>query len=126
MLSPKKTASSSPIFVNTTGDAVFDDTLKQALSVKLEESPFLNVVPEQRVRETLRLMSRSPDERLSPPVAREVCERQSVKAMIAGEIAPLGSNYVITVKATVCQTGDSLAQEQVEATSKERVLGALG
>src|SRR6266852_4002652 len=113
-------------FVNTTGDAVFDDTLKQALSVKLEESPFLNVVPEQRVRETLRLMSRSPDERLSPPVAREVCQRQSVKAMIAGEIAPLGSNYVITVKASICQSGDSLAQEQVEATSKERVLGALG
>jgi len=113
-------------FVNTTGDAVFDDTLKQALAVKLEESPFLNVVPEQRVRETLRLMSRSPDERLSPPVAREVCQRQSVKAMIAGEIAPLGADYVITVKATVCQTGDSLAQEQVEATSKERVLGALG
>jgi serine/threonine protein kinase/tetratricopeptide (TPR) repeat protein len=113
-------------FVNTTGDAVFDDTLKQALAVKLQESPFLNVVPEQRVRETLRMMSRSPDERLSPPVAREVCQRQSVKAMIAGEIAPLGSNYVITVKASICQSGDSLAQEQVEATSKERVLSALG
>ena len=113
-------------FVNTTGDAVFDDTLKQALAVKLQESPFLNVVPEQRVRETLRLMSRSPDERLSPPLAREVCQRQSVKAMIAGEIAPLGANYVITVKASNCQSGDSLAQEQVEATSKERVLGALG
>ncbi len=113
-------------FVNTTGDSVFDGTLKQALAVKLEESPFLNVVPEQRVRETLRLMSRSPDERLSPPVAREVCQRQSVKAMIAGEIAPLGSNYVITVKASNCQSGDSLAQEQVEAASKERVLRALG
>jgi len=113
-------------FVNTTGDAVFDDTLKQALTVKLEESPFLNVVPEQRVRETLRMMSRSPDERLSPPVAREVCQRQSVKAMIAGEIAPLGADYVITVKASICQSGDSLAQEQVEATSKERVLSALG
>src|SRR2546427_695585 len=113
-------------FVNTTGDAVFDGTLKEALAVKLQESPFLNVVPEQRVRETLRMMSRSPDERFSPPLAREVCQRQSVKAMIAGEIAPLGSNHVITVKATVCQTGDSLAQEQVEATSKERVLGALG
>jgi eukaryotic-like serine/threonine-protein kinase len=113
-------------FVNTTGDAVFDGTLKEALAVKLQESPFLNVVPEQRVRETLRLMSRSADERLSPPLAREVCQRQSVKAMIAGEIAPLGGNYVITVKASVCQTGDSLAQEQVEATSKERVLGALG
>src|SRR5712691_5819788 len=113
-------------FVNTTGDAVFDGTLKEALAVKLQESPFLNVVPEQRVRETLRMMSRSPDERLSPPLAREVCQRQSVKAMIAGEIAPLGANYVITVKAIVCQTGDSLAQEQVEATSKERVLGALG
>ncbi len=113
-------------FVNTTGDAVFDDTLKQALAVKLQESPFLNVVPEQRVRETLRMMSRSPDERLTPQVAREVCQRQSVKAMIAGEIAPLGTNYVITVKASNCQSGDSLAQEQVEATSKERVLSALG
>src|SRR2546426_463089 len=113
-------------FVNTTGDAVFDDTLKEALTVKLQESPFLNVVPEQRVRETLRMMNRSPDERLSPPVAREVCQRQSVKAMIAGEIAPLGANYVITVKASNCQSGDSLAQEQIEAASKERVLGALG
>jgi eukaryotic-like serine/threonine-protein kinase len=113
-------------FVNTTGDAVFDGTLKEALAVKLQESPFLNVVPEQRVRETLRLMSRSPDERLSPPLAREVCQRQSLKAMIAGEIAPLGANYVITVKASICQSGDSLAQEQVEAASKEGVLHALG
>jgi len=113
-------------FVNTTGESVFDDTLRQALAVKLQESPFLNVVPEQRVRETLRLMGRSPDERMVPPVAREVCQRQNVKAMMAGKIAPLGSHYVISLDAINCLTGESLAGAQLEAASKEEVLRTLG
>jgi eukaryotic-like serine/threonine-protein kinase len=115
-----------PEFVNTTGETVFDGTLKQALAVKLQESPFLNVSPEERVRETMRFMGHPPDERLMPSLAREVCERQGVKAMLAGEIGPLGSHYVITLNAVNCHTGDSLAREQVEADSKEHVLRTLG
>jgi tetratricopeptide (TPR) repeat protein/predicted Ser/Thr protein kinase len=112
--------------VNSTGDAVFDDTIKQALAVKLQESPFLNVVSDERVRETLRQMSRSADERIPPPVAREVCQRQNTKAMIAGEISKLGSHYVIGLNAVNCASGDSFAREQIEAESQERVLHALG
>ncbi|MBI4462772.1 MAG: tetratricopeptide repeat protein [Acidobacteria bacterium] len=112
-------------FVNTTGDAVFDGTLKQALAVKLEESPFLNIVPDARVRETLKLMNRPAEERITGGVAREICERQGIKAMLEGSIAGLGTNYVITLNAMNCRTGDSLAREQVEAASKEEVLGAL-
>jgi len=113
-------------FVNTTGDAVFDGTLKQALEVQLAQSPFLNLLPEERVRQTLRLMNRPPEERVVGPVAREVCQRQNVKALLCGEIAPLGSHYVITLDALNCATGDSLAKEQVEAMSKEEVLSMLG
>ena len=113
-------------FVNRTGDGVFDGTLKQALAVKLGESPFLNIVPEQRVQETLRFMGRPPDAAMTPGLAREVCERNDIKAMISGEIAPLGSHYVITLVASNCRTGESLAREQVEAVSKEEVLRALG
>jgi serine/threonine protein kinase/tetratricopeptide (TPR) repeat protein len=113
-------------FVNTTGDPVFDGTLKQALAVKLEESPFLNVLPEQRVQETLRQMNRPPEERVVGAVAREICQRRQVKALLEGSIAGLGSNYVITLNALNCQTGDSLAREQAEARSKEEVLQALG
>ncbi|MFQ5776938.1 MAG: protein kinase [Terriglobia bacterium] len=113
-------------FVNTTGDSVFDGTLKQALAVKLEESPFLNIVPEQRVRKTLGLMGRRPDERVTPTIAQEICQRQGIKAMMTGEIASLGSQYVLTLNAVNCQTGDSLAREQVQAAGKEEVLAALG
>src|SRR5579863_763901 len=113
-------------FTNTTGDAVFDGTLRQALAVKLEESPFLNLVPEQQVQETLRFMGRSPDERLSPATAREVCIRLGVKAMVTGEIAPLGTRYVVTLNALNCQSGDTLASQQAAAGSKEQVLDALG
>ncbi len=113
-------------FVNTTGDSVFDGTLKQALAIKLEESPFLNIVPEQRVREALRLMDRSPDQRVAGSVAQEICLRENIKAMMTGQIAPLGSRYVLTLSAVNCATGDSLAREQVEAESKEEVLSALG
>ncbi len=113
-------------FVNTTGNAVFDDTLKKALAVQLGQSPYLNIVPEQRVRETLKFMGRSPDERLTAAVAREACQRQGDKAVLTGSIASLGSNYAITIEAMNCATGESLAREQVEAESPEKVLTALG
>ncbi len=115
-----------PEFINTTGESVFDGTLKQALAVKLQESPFLNVIPEDRARETLRFMGRQPDERITPSLAREVCERQGVKAMLTGEIAQLGSHYVITLNGVNCHTGESLAREQIEVNSKEQVLNGLG
>jgi eukaryotic-like serine/threonine-protein kinase len=113
-------------FTNTTGDSVFDGTLKQALAVDLEQSPFLRVLPGARVRETLGFMGRSPDERLTTDLARDLCLRAGSKAMLAGSIANLGSQYVVTLNALNCQSGDSLAQEQAEASAKEQVLGALG
>jgi eukaryotic-like serine/threonine-protein kinase len=113
-------------FTNTTGDSVFDGTLKQALAVDLEQSPFLRVLPGSRVRQTLGYMGRSPDERLTTDLARDLCVRAGSKAMLSGSIANLGSQYVITLNALNCQTGDSLAQEQAEASSKEQVLSGLG
>ncbi|HJY85784.1 MAG TPA: protein kinase [Candidatus Acidoferrales bacterium] len=113
-------------FVNTTGDPVFDVTLKQALAVQLEQSPFLNILPEERVRQALRYMGRSPEERLTATLAREVCQRESSKALLAGTVASLGSQYVLTLEASNCASGETLGREQVEANSKERVLGALG
>ncbi|MDQ3667201.1 MAG: protein kinase [Acidobacteriota bacterium] len=113
-------------FDNETGDEVFDGALKQALAIQLEQSPFLNIFPEQQIRETLRYMGRSPDERVTKEVAREICERQGLKAMLIGSIAPLGSHYVIALDAVNAHTGDVLAREQVEAESKEQVLGVLG
>jgi predicted Ser/Thr protein kinase len=112
-------------FVNTTGDAVFDGTLKQALAVQLGQSPYLNILPESRIREALKFMGRSGDERLTNDVAREVCQREGVKAMMVGSISSLGSHYVITLEAVNAQNGDSLAREQVEAESKEQVLKSL-
>ncbi|PYS87119.1 MAG: hypothetical protein DMF70_01220, partial [Acidobacteria bacterium] len=112
--------------VNTTGDSVFDGTLKQALAVQLGQSPFLNIFSDERVRETLRYMGRSPDERVTNQVAREICERQGIKAMLTGSIASLGSHYVITLEALNGHTGDALAREQVEAESKEQVISKLG
>ena len=113
-------------FTNTTGDAVFDGTLKQALAVHLGQSPFLNLFADERVRETLRLMNRSPDERVTPTVGREICQRQGLKAMLTGTIASLGRNYVINLEAVNGQTGDVLAREQGEAEGKEQVLRTLG
>lgn len=113
-------------FANTTGDPVFDGTLKQALAVQLEQSPFLNIFSDERVRETLRYMNRQPDERLTIPIAREIAARQGLKAMLFGGISSLGSNYVITLEAMNAQTGDVVAREQVEAERKEQVLRALG
>ncbi len=113
-------------FANTTGDAVFDGTLKQALAVDLDQSPFLRVVPPAQVQKTLGFMGRSPDERLTVDLARDLCLRLGSKAMLSGSIASLGTQYVLTLNAINCQTGDSLAQQQAEASSKEQVLSALG
>ena len=112
-------------FLNHTGDAVFDLTLREALAVQLSQSPFLEIVPEDRVRETLRMMTRPADERLTRQVAREVCERLGAKAMLEGQIAALGKSYVLTLEATACSAGESLAREQAQVESKERVLLAL-
>lgn len=113
-------------FANSTGDAVFDDALKIALSVSLRQSPFLNLLPDSQVSKTLRLMTRPADTKLTPEVARELCQRAGSKAYIAGAIGSLGTEYVLGLKAANCQSGDTLAQEQVTATSKEKVLDALG
>jgi serine/threonine protein kinase/tetratricopeptide (TPR) repeat protein len=113
-------------FANSTGDAVFDDTLKQALSVALNQSPFLNVLSENKVAATLQQMSRPTGTKLTPEVARELCQRAGSKAYIAGSIANLGSQYVLGLKAANCQSGDPLAEEQVTAAAKEKVLDALG
>src|SRR6059058_1065632 len=113
-------------FVNTTGDAVFDGALKQALAVQLDQSPFLNIFPDERVQETLRLMNHPPETRVTRDVAREICERQGLKAMLVGSIAPLGSHYVIALDAVNARTGDVLDREQTEAESKEQVLSVLG
>ena len=112
-------------FVNTTGDSVFDGTLKQALAVQLEQSPYLNIVPQSRIQEALRFMGRPADERITSDVAREICLREGVKAMLTGSISGLGSHYVIDLNAANAQTGDSLARAQVEAESKEQVLKSL-
>jgi serine/threonine protein kinase/tetratricopeptide (TPR) repeat protein len=113
-------------FANSTGDAVFDDTLKTALNVSLRQSPFLNVLSDSEVAKTLQEMTRPAGTRLSPEIARELCQRAGSKAYIAGSISSLGSEYVLGLKAVNCQSGDMLAQEQVTAASKEKVLVALG
>jgi tetratricopeptide (TPR) repeat protein len=113
-------------FTNTTGDAVFDDTLKTALGVSLRQSPFLNLLPDDSVAATLRLMTRPADTKLTPELARELCQRAGSKAYIAGSIASLGSQYVLGLKAANCQSGNALAEEQVTAASKEKVLDTLG
>ncbi len=112
-------------FINKTGDSVFDDTLKQGLSVQLEQSPFLAVVSDRRVNETLKLMGRQAGDRLTPQVAQEVCQRTGSKAMLTSSIAGLGSQYVIGLKAVNCNTGDVLAEAQEQAAGKEAVLKAL-
>jgi len=113
-------------FANSTGDAVFDDTLKTALSVALNQSPFLNVLSENKVADTLQQMTRPAGTRLTPELARELCQRTGSKAYIAGSIGSLGSEYVVGLKAVNCQNGDLLAQQQVTAPAKEKVLDVLG
>ncbi len=113
-------------FVNTTGDPVFDGTLKQALGIQLEQSPVLNVLSDRRVDATLKLMSRPPDERLNHETAREVCLRSDSKALLEGSISSVGSHYLIGLKAVNCQTGDTLASAQAEADNRDDVLKRLG
>jgi tetratricopeptide (TPR) repeat protein/predicted Ser/Thr protein kinase len=113
-------------FVNTTGDPAFDVVLKPALAGQLEQSPYLNIVSDDRVRDTLRYMSRSPDERVTDALAREICQRESIKAVLGGSIVTVGSHYVMALNATNCASGESIAREQREAGSKETVLAELG
>jgi tetratricopeptide (TPR) repeat protein len=113
-------------FVNTTGDPVFDVTLRQGLAAQLEQSTFLNFLPEERVREALRLMSRPADTRITNEIGREICLRQGAKGIIEGSIAALGAHYILTLAAVKPATGEDIARLQVEAESKERVIRALG
>jgi len=112
-------------FVNTTTDPVFDGTLKKALAVDLSQSPYLNVYPEQKIRQTLQFMGRKPDDRVTADIGREICMRDGIKAMLGGSIDSVGGQYVITLEATNASSGDSLGRQQVEADRKEAVLNAL-
>jgi tetratricopeptide (TPR) repeat protein len=113
-------------FMNSTGDTVFDGTLRQGLSSQVEQSPFLSLISDQRTRQTLQLMGKSMDTKLTPEIAQELCQRTASKAYLSGTISSLGSQYVLGINAVNCQTGDALAQEQTTADSKEHVLAALG
>ncbi|MCA1643655.1 MAG: serine/threonine protein kinase [Acidobacteria bacterium] len=113
-------------FDNKTGDAIFDGTLKQALAVQLEQSPFLNIFPDDRISQALRFMKRAPGERVTREVAKEICQRQGLKAMLVGSITPLGAHYSLALEVVNAQTGDVLARAQKEAESKEQVLEAHG
>jgi tetratricopeptide (TPR) repeat protein len=113
-------------FTNTTGDAVFDGTLKTALQVSLAQSPFLSLVSENELRSTLKLMGKPTDTRITPEIAREICQRKNIKAMVHGSIAGMGSAFVVTLEAVNAATGDVIGQEQVQAANKEKVLDALG
>jgi serine/threonine protein kinase/tetratricopeptide (TPR) repeat protein len=126
--SPKLTEKDTIVladFSNRTGDAIFDETLKQALAIDLGQSPFLNIFPEDSVRETLRYMGHSPNEQVTTAIAREICERRGIKAMLTGSISSLGRNYAIALEARNCRTAESLAQQQVEVQGKEQVLRGL-
>ena len=112
-------------FTNTTGDAVFDGTLRQGLAVQMEQSPFLSLVSQERIQRTLRLMARTDDQRLTSDVAREVCQRTDSAAVVDGSIAQFGSQFVIGLKAVNCRSGNTLAEEQSTANSQEQVLSAL-
>jgi tetratricopeptide (TPR) repeat protein len=113
-------------FRNRTGDAIFDDTLNEALGVQLRQSPYMNLLPEQQVQATLRLMGRQPMEPLTPELAGEVCQRNAAKAMLAGTIANIGNRYLLTLSAQDCVSGAILAEEQVTADGKDNVITALG
>ena len=113
-------------FTNTTGDPVFTDTLRQGLFVQLNQSPFLNILSDNKVRDTLKQMERKGDEALSEELAREVCERNQSKVYIGGSIASLGNQYVLGLKAVNCLTGDTVVQQQAHVPRKEDVLDSLG
>ncbi len=113
-------------FTNSTGDSVFDGTLRQGLAVQLEQSPFLSLVSEQRVQQTLRLMEKPADAQVTPDIAKEICQRTESTAVVDGSIARLGDAYVIGLNAVNCHTGDVLAREQITSEDKAHVLTALG
>lgn len=113
-------------FANSTSDPIFDDTLKEALTVTLRQSPFLNILPEAKIAKTLKLMTREPTTALTPALASEVCQRSDSKAYVAGSIGRLDTAYVVGLKAVNCHNGETLAQEQLTAGSKEQVLVSLG
>ncbi len=113
-------------FMNRTGDTMFDDTLAEALALQLRQSPFLNLLPEQQVQSTLRLMGREPMSAVTPELGRDLCQRVGGKALLGGSIAGLGSSYLVRLTAEDCVTGGVLAEEQVQAASKEEVIRALG
>ncbi len=113
-------------FVNSTGEAVFDGTLRKALIVDLEQSPYLNVVPDQKLREALQLMGKAPDERINTTIGREICLRNGIKAMLTGSVAGLGGEYVVSLDAVNVGTGDLLGQQQAQVSRKEDVLNTLG
>lgn len=112
-------------FTNSTGDPVFDGTLRQGLSVQLSQSPFLGLISDERIQQTLRFMGKTPNQHLTADIAREICERTGSTAVLDGSIATLGSRYVLGLKAINCHSGEVLDQEQVQATRKEDVLNAL-
>jgi eukaryotic-like serine/threonine-protein kinase len=112
-------------FVNTTGDPVFDGTLKQALAIQFGQSPYLNVTSDRRIRDTLQMMNRPPDQRITRDVGLEICERQGIKALLLGSVSSLGTEYVVTLETLNARTGETLAREQAQAASKEQVLRAL-
>jgi len=112
-------------FANSTGDPVFDPTLRQGLAVQLEQSPFLSLISDERIQQTLKLMAKPADAGLTPEIAREICERTASAAVLDGSIASLGSQYVLTLRAKNCRSGDVLDEEQVQAARKEDVLNVL-
>ena len=113
-------------FTNTTGDAVFDGTLRQGLSVQLEQSPFLSIISEQQIQQTLKMMDQKPDAKLTPEIARELCQRTGSAAVLEGSIAQIGAPYLLTVKAINCSNGKTLASTEAQASDKNHVLDALG
>lgn len=124
ILNPKDTVVLAD-FTNATGDVLFDGTLRQGISIQLEQSPFLSLISEQRIRRTLRLMGQPADAQLTPELAREICERTGSAAVLEGSITPIGSQYVLGLRAKNCRTGDILDDEQAQAGKKEDVLNAL-
>jgi DNA-binding winged helix-turn-helix (wHTH) protein/Flp pilus assembly protein TadD len=113
-------------FTNTTGDAVFDDTLRQGLSVQLEQSPFLSIVPDLQIQQTLQMMDQKPDAKLTPEIALELCQRTGSAAVLNGSIAQIGTPYLVTVKAVNCTSGQTMASAETQASDKNHVLDALG
>jgi tetratricopeptide (TPR) repeat protein len=113
-------------FTNTTGDTVFDGTLRQGLSVQLEQSPFLSIISDQRIQQTLQMMDQKPDVKLTPQIAQELCQRTGSAVVLDGSIAQIGTQYLLTLKAVNCSSGESLASTETQASDKSHVLDALG